>query len=475
MLKKNNHSLYCWIICWLALLFASRLVAQQQDTLRLADVFRLVLNTHPQLQAAFLEEKITLAEIENAKAGFDPIFRSSMIFREDAGETRLNTLGAGAEITLPTLFAPKLNLSYRKTTGFAVNPESQTPDGGYGVLGVSIPLWQNIVTDRNRTSLEKAKLRPLLTKAIITAETNNLLRVAGTLYWNWIEAVKLLEVSEQVLSIAEQRYSFLVKRAKAGEIPALDTIEVLQEVERRRGEVFRSKRGVELTTIDLSAMIWLSTQKDPEPLPAWNYKPVNNFTLDRISAAQGEADKKNASNTRPELLRLLYAEQLTNFDLTLAQEGKKPALDAEGIMYYKGDTPKLDNFRLGLSFSMPLFVRAATAQSELFSITLERVRLQRLFALRTIDAEITNALSQLQRALERVEAAEREVLYARQMEEGERKRFTSGESSLLFVNLRERAAAESKARLINAQGDYSRALLYYYWSVNNIQTLSAPK
>jgi outer membrane protein TolC len=100
------------------------------------------------------------------------------------------------------------------------------------------------------------------------------------------------------------------------------------------------------------------------------------------------------------------------------------------------------------------------------------VNLQRTQTARFVNADIDNALSALQRALERTDAAEREARYATLMEEGERKRFTAGETSLLIVNLRERAAAEARVRVVTARADYLRAWTLYHWSVGNIVQLT---
>jgi outer membrane protein TolC len=176
--------------------------------------------------------------------------------------------------------------------------------------------------------------------------------------------------------------------------------------------------------------------------------------------------------SRPEMQRLDVNQQTTSLDINLARESQKPFIEAKTQWLYYPGSSNNDNIKVGLDFSMPLFFRTATAQTELLTISLERTRLQIIQASRFINAEIDNAVSALQRAAERLDAAEKEVRFALQMEDGERKRFLAGETSLLIVNLRERAAAEARTRTISARADYLRAWVLYNWAIGDIARLA---
>lgn len=70
-------------------------------------------------------------------------------------------------------------------------------------------------------------------------------------------------------------------------------------------------------------------------------------------------------------------------------------------------------------------------------------------------------MSALEAARQRVLVARREVALATELEAAERQRFEQGDSTLLIVNLREQATAESKVREIDAVLDFQRALANY--------------
>jgi outer membrane protein TolC len=445
------------------------LFSQTPDSIGFKRFLQSVLIAHPAVQAAALEQNIARAELLNAMGGFDPVLKGSYDYKASGGkEPSINYIDAGVEMPINMLFGPKVGVAFDRGLGSSLNPESRTePDGQVG-LNLSIPLWQGIITDRRRTNFAKANLRPLLANANQQFEQNNLLRSAGLQYWSWAEAAEQLRIAETVLTISIQRLNFIAARARRGEVASLDSIEAMQEVERRRGDMYRSIRGVEQANIDAAVFFWTETGA-PRPL---SQRPETMPVLPRLENARIQNDRQSALQVRPEMQRIDYNEQNTNLDLTLAREFQKPLIETKAEWYYSIGKSNVDNVKLGLNMSVPLFFRSATAQVELFNISLDRITFQRSQTARSVNADIDNALSALQRALERTEAAEREARYATMMEEGERKRFTAGETSLLIVNLRERAAAEARVRLIAARADYLRAWTLYHWAVGNIVQLA---
>ncbi len=445
--------------------------AQETDTLRLKQFLQSILAAHPALQSAAFERTIADAEIQSALGGFDPIFRSQYELKYEGSQStpdRINHFSASIEMPLNMLFGPKISAGFDRGIGSSINPEDKTSLTGQGIVGISLPLWSGVATDRRRTNFGKAQLRPLLASANQRFEQNNLLRGAGLQYWNWAEASEQLRVTENVLALALQRATYISARARRGEVAALDSIEALQEVERRRGETLRARRTLEQANIDASVYFWTETgipralKQLPQSLPS----------LPNIDSLQTRTDRERAMTMRPEIQRLEFTQQSTSLDINLARESQKPLIEAKTQWLYYPGSSNNDNFKVGFDVMMPLFFRTASAQTELLTISLERTRLQTAQTSRFINAEIDNAISALQRSAERLAAADKETSFAVQMEEGERKRFLAGETSLLIVNLRERAAAEARARMISARADYLRAWVLYLWSIGTIAQLA---
>jgi outer membrane protein TolC len=449
------------------------------DVLSFEQFLRRVLAAHPLAESAFLEQAVAQAEIQSALGSFDPFVGARYDYKQTSARESFNRVDAAVELPLNTLFGPKVFAGFQRNIGPNVDPEVRTPLYGYMDLGISLPLWQGVLTDRRRTALEKANLRPLLANAVQQLEINALLRSATNQYWAWAESFEQLRITQAVFDISEQRLNFIATRARRGEVMALDSIEALQEIERRRGDLFRAQRAFEQSSIDLAVFLWSGSGADmrrggarpqalteqPVPMPA---------ALPIIEEPQRNADRNSALTLRPEMQRIEFMQQSTTLDLNLASEFQKPFIDTKAQWLYPlQEGVSLSNFKIGVNFAMPVFFRTAGAQVELFNIALDRVALQRAQVGRLVQADVDNATNALDRARDRVRAAEREVYYATLMEEGERKRFALGETSLLIVNLRERAAAEARVRLVNAKADYMRAFGQYYWATGKIAELAS--
>ncbi len=454
----------------LALLSTHHTMLVAQDSLTVARFFRIVLDGHPVSRSAILEQVAAQADIQNARGAFDPTVKASYDVKQESSKDKFNNLDASVEMPLATMFGPRISAGYDRNIGSNTNPEGATPTAGYGFAGIKLPVWQNVLTDLRRTAMDKAELRPAIANAIQAQEQNTLLRSAGQQYWSWAEAFAQLRIAQNVFDLAVQRSDFIARRAKAGEIAPLDSIEALQEIERRRGDVLRAQRALEQAGIDLNVFSWTSTG-DPLAITQ-NPQAIIADNLPRLDSARVRAERQAALQVRPELQRIELNAQSINFDINLAREAQKPMVETEFKWLQSVDGNAPSSYKVGLNVSYPIFVRSATAQTELLSINLDRIALQRTQTQRVVLADVDNAISALQRASDRIRAAERETYYAVQMEVGERKRFEAGETSLLFVNLRERAAAEARVRLVGAQADYLRAYITYRWAIGTIRDLA---
>lgn len=458
-----------FILLKTALFFLFSIPASAQvfknDSLFLKEYLQMVSAAHPQLRAAALESDIAEAELLNALGGFDPVLKTKYEFKTKEGGEKVNFLDADIELPLATMFGPRIMAGARRGTGFGINPENETKPGGEYNVGVSLPLFQGIFTDRRRASLDKARLRPQLATANQSFERNNLLRAASVQYWNWSETAAQLAVAREILKIAEARAEQITRRARVGEVPAIDSVEAQQEVERRRGEMFRAQRLGEQAQIETQGFLWNDdgTFKTLSRARPGGLPPVRFLTQEEI-----EADRRLAFSRRPEIQRVEVARQSAQIDIDLADELQRPNVEAEAQALYSKLTPMAQDYKLGLNISQPLLFRSANAQREFAGIAMQRVDIQRQQAERIIEIEIDNAISAIDRARERITSAEREIQLAETMLAAETRRFDIGESTLLFVNLRERALAEARVREVAARADYARALMSYYWATGRI-------
>jgi outer membrane protein TolC len=237
--------------------------------------------------------------------------------------------------------------------------------------------------------------------------------------------------------------------AKGG-LPRLDEIEAEGEVKRREGLLTKAARDIEKAQIKLSLYTTLDASSIkleivPEP-PS------------RIDAITENADQI-ARSSRPELRAISFVAQTIQQDLALAKNDRLPNLDL--VL-----TPGIDAGRnsvgftckAGLLYSIPQRQNTADGRIDQAKQKLKKIEFDRILLEREIITEVNDAKSAVARAIERAELGEEELRLTRELELGERLRFEAGDSTLFLLNQRERASAESAARLVDIYADVHLAI-----------------
>lgn len=463
-----------FIVSLLALLFfVSPLLAQSQrfyvtssDSITIEQFLDVVLAANPTSISANLENDIASATLRNAEGGFDPSFNLEYEYKTKDGVPTADVLNAGLELPLSTLFGPKFIAKYKRGEGTRISNVDRTVGDGEASVGVKVPLLQGIFTDKRRASLAKATFRLDLAKANQREQQNELLRDASFAYWSWAEAYGQMDVARAVLDLAVVRYKGIAERAIRGEAAPIDSVEALLEVEKRRGDFLKAERKAESATIKLSVFLW-NQDGTPKPLTAM---PTRLPQLPSVSAFQIQNDKRIALSQRPEIAQIEFEQRSASVDLAFNSEFQRPFIELSAeAMQYKFSTIGVNDYRFGLTISQPLLFREANSNVQLAEIKVRRTELKRLEVERKVLANIDDAVSAIERAKERVEVAEREVQYANLVQEGERRKFQIGESTVLILNLRERATADAQNKLVEARADYLRAISDYLWATGRIQ------
>lgn len=90
-----------------------------------------------------------------------------------------------------------------------------------------------------------------------------------------------------------------------------------------------------------------------------------------------------------------------------------------------------------------------------------------------IKTEVQDSISEVIASAKRVTVTQNEVELARKLEEMERERFTLGDSTLLFVNIREQTSAEAAVREIKALYDHHVAIAHFQAATASILQISS--
>lgn len=433
------------------------------DALHLDEVVAAALRSHPLLQAAELEREVAASELMSARGAFDLTLEA---------QSKLMPLGYYDAVRVNTMLKQPTEwwglsafAGWQLGSGeFPVYAEDeQTRQHGRLRAGVKLPLWRDRSIDRRRANVARAELGPEIAELSIVQQRIEIRRSASHRYWSWVAAGRRLAIAEALLDNVMRRDAAIALRVASGDLPPIEQIENARAVEQRRA--FTAHAGGTLARAAVELGLFLRDERG-QPAPPSRERLPREFPEIPLAAGGGAgADAHRAQSQRPETRRLALQERRERLELEWAENQLAPAMDLEvaaarDLGPSVEGRPDLDTTRVEASFTLelPVQTRQAGGRAGAALANIERLGMQQRFARDRIDADVRDAHAALAAARQRIDAASREVAFARQLEEAERSRFAEGESNLLLVNLREQQTAEAELRKIDAMLDHFLAL-----------------
>ncbi|QPD02637.1 MAG: putative Outer membrane efflux protein [Candidatus Nitrospira kreftii] len=330
------------------------------------------------------------------------------------------------------------------------------------IVGGAFNLLRGFMVNDEYAEFQQAELAGPQAEVKVAQKRQDLYLAGAIQYWDWQVAVKQADVVKRALAVAEERYRMVEGRSKAGAVAPIDVVEAQEEVQRRREAAIAAQRKVEYEQYKLALFLW----KDGEPVtPRPEWAPEFQGETPLPSEEDVAVFKVEAAEDRPEVRDLYIEARLNNIEVKLAKNGLLPKLTfsggpAVGSLYWIGGF----GYNMQLRFSMPLFNRGARGKVLHAEAEQTRLAYKQAYTERQVEIDVDNWLSAIVRARDRVKAATEGLRLAKTLEEGERARFNMGATSVLFVNLRERAVVEAAYELYRAQADYAVARGGMLWA-----------
>jgi outer membrane protein TolC len=439
--------------------------------LTLDEVLAWIDRTHPLLKGSGTEKIVARGKLLRALGIFEPVLVNDLELErfipssEALRGNRDDRLG-GFNDTFLEMRHPsgiRAMAGYRQGINPILNPDLVFNNGrDQGLFGGTIPLLRGLMVNPDNAELQRSQLADPRAEVQIAQTRQDLFLAAATQYWDWVAAVKLRDVQERALKVAEDRYKQIEQRAKAGAAAPLDAVEADQEVKRRKEIAIAAARQVEQEQYRLSMFLWVGgspTTPDAERAPDF---PRPGMSLSREVVT---SDKLLARSRRPEVREVEIDAKLNNIDLELAKNNLLPSLDLSAEPPRTPQSYVLGlGYRFGLEFRLPFLQRRARGEALEAQGKADRFVLVQKFREQQVIVDVDNALSAVERTQQRIAAAFQSLQLAKTLEEGERFRFSLGATSVLFVNLRERNAVDSENQYFRAQADYQKAVAFYRWA-----------
>ncbi len=459
----------------LILLFALLLVATTIDaqapaeTLSFTDCWERIRSNHPLARQATLLLEQGRQELRYARGGFDPKVYGELDEKTFDGKNYFRHLNGG--IKVPTLWGPVLNAEYDWTNVDALflNPENSLPSGGQAVLGLELPLVQGLFFDENRSRLRQAEEGQLLYSAQARALRNELFLEANKAYWDWAWAYYARELTQQALDYSEERLQGIRQAFIQGDYPAIDTLEAFLQYQSWQLEQQEASIRISHAGARLQAMLW---EDNGQPLP-WN--SVWQPEYPGLQAPLPARDSLMAAlNNHPSLQvyqhqlrqqeyqRRWYAEQLKP-DIRLSFN-----LLGDQFNFNPGNENSLvdavtDNYKLGIRFTYPLFLRKERAGLAIADIKLNNTDLKLRLKQQELETKFQAywqewTLRQQQAALASDLTENYGTLLA-----AEQTKFQLGESSVFLLNSRQQKWLEAQLKQLKTQAELQKAAAAVRW------------
>jgi len=444
--------------------------ADTAQVFSLEDLQMLVFRYHPVIKQAALLSESAKASVMQSLGYFDPTLKAGFSQKLFGNTNYYNKWNNELKIPL-WLAGADLKIGYDRNVGTYVNPESRTNSNGLSAVGLSIPLGQGLIIDARRSTLRQSKIMVQYAEAEQLKQINSVWYGVVKDYWNWYYAYQQHKLIIEGVDLAQRRFDALSAQTMIGDKPAIDSVEAYITVQERI--IQKEKTAIELLNarLVLSNHLW---NEDGSPLelpedaiPQRIIEKINRPMPQLLDTLIGQADR------HPELLKLSSKASQLAVEKSYWQEQLKPKLNLMGTLIsnrtnFEGNVPgyydfNWSNYKLGVEFSFPLFLRAERGKLREVKIKQQELNYDLQQSGRTIRNDITSAFNDLSAYAAQVTVQTKSIENQQILVDGENQKFSLGESTLFLINSRETKLIDMKIKQESMIAGYEKTLAELYY------------
>jgi outer membrane protein TolC len=463
MIRKNKQI----IILFFIIVWNIQAFSQNQRKLSIDEFLSIVSKYHPIAKQAQLLSQEALANLQIARAGFEPNLYAT--YDRKTFDNKNYYSYFNNTIKIPVWYGVEIKAGYDYIYGNNINPETKIPNIGQATAGISVPLLKNLLFDSRRAQLQKAKLFIKINEQEQLSMLNDLYYEATIAYNNWAISYTNYEVAKQYISINEDRYNFVKNEVNIGEKAGIDTIEAMTILQNRQQNLLENYYEFLKNTYSLFIFMWLEDEKpaliDTSITPDYNIQNINtdSYNLSFLDSITIQIQQNNP-------ILKLYDYKIKDYmiEKRLAIESLKPTLNVE--YYHINSRNKqlenglfFDNYKLGVTFGLPLAFMEGRAKKSLYNTKIKSTQ----FELQNKENELINKLKIYY--LELINLQKQYWLNIsvynnyKKLLDGESTRFANGESSLFLINARENKTIETQFKLNEILNKYYKTQAAIKW------------
>lgn len=445
----------------LLLLISFSTTGQVQDSLvlRFNEYLGYVKRYHPIAKQADLALSIGQANLMKSRGGFDPKIEVDYDRKEFKGSEYYDRLNAAFKI--PTWYGIELKGTFEQNNGEFLNPAETVPSDGLFSAGISMSLGQGLWINDRMAILKQAKYFREQSKADRDLLVNQVLYDAAKAYFDWLRAYKEAKLFQNFLNNAEIRFEGIKNKAASGDIAAIDTVEAKITYQNRALSIEQAKVKLMKRSLELSNFLWLG-ENIPVALQANVIPDVQvGVEIDATLEIFGKPLDSFSIENHPKLKSLGYKIEGLRVAKNLKANKLLPKIDLE--YNFLTETPEFintfesQNYKGGLTFQFPLFLRKERGDLKLAKFKLNDAQFDRDNA----EIALKNKIIALYRELDSFETQnvliDDIVLNYNLLLTAEERKFSFGESSVFLINSRESKLIDAELKQIEVLNKFYTA------------------
>ncbi|MEN9323109.1 MAG: hypothetical protein RL699_889 [Bacteroidota bacterium] len=445
-----------------ALLFAVLMPLSAQEinpkVFTFTEYMGYVKKFHPRVKSAGLKLSEAQANLLQARGGFDPKIEVDFEKKEFKGSTYYSVLNSSFKI--PTWYGLEIKAGFDNSFGNFINPENNLPANGLPAVGISVPLGQGLWINQRMADVQKAKVQLKLSKAEQDLAAIQVLYEAAVAYLNWKRVHQEVQLYDQYVRVAQNRFKGIRELIKQGDKPAIDSIEAGIVVQNRKLNLMEAQLKLTKSSLELSNFLWLDNniplelQADVVPEKTLENSVQENLSFPVWNENGGTLD------AHPKIIALENKLNLLQIDRKLKANQLLPKANL-GYSYLglsnTSNLPFETNYKLGVQFSFPLFLRKERGSLKLTQLKIQESQ----WDLALEKQQLTNKIKAQQTE---VSTLKKQLLLGQDlvnnyqlMVNSEERLFTFGESSVFLLNSRETSLVSAQLTAIQLENRYFQA------------------
>lgn len=444
----------------LPLLFFSTLLLSQENSNEFTyqEFIGYVKKYHPLVKQANLKITEGEAKLMKARGNFDPKIEADFIEKEYEDKNYFSVFNSSFKI--PTWYGIEIKAAFDNNEGIYINPENTLPNSGLTSVGISVPLGQGLWINERMAELKQAKIYQSVANAEQKLMATEVLFNASMSYINWKRSFEEVKLYENYLENAQIRFNGIVKSIEYGDKPTIDSVEAGITVKSRKLNLENAKLKLMKASLELATYLWtennipleLGEKLYPEEkledsilflLNLTNLEEISIENHPKINALEGKLNILKVNQ------RLFANKLLPTIDVNYNYLSEPSAFD----------NYRFEDYKVGLNFSFPLFLRKERANLKLAKIQVQDSEFGLDFERLNIENKINAHKQEITSIENQISINSGLVKDYESMLNAEERLFEAGESSLFLINSRENSLVSAKLSQIALKNSFLAASL----------------